>query len=289
VRHVARLAALLVWLDGIVAPSLAGQSLSFETVAVFAAPGIRESSGVAVSRQHPGVLWTHNDSGDGPFLYATNLAGHDLGRVRVAGVPADDWEDLASGRCPDTAGWCLYIADTGDRRAASVTPALYVVPEPRPTDSMAAARTVFVTYEDGPENVEALAVAPEGAVLLVSKGTSGRVRGYWLERDDLSRDTLRLRPFELGIEPLPMIGRLVTGAAFSAVGTLVVRTYTELRFFQLEATRGGRVLHPSRSCWLGLQEPQGEAVDFLDDNRLVLTSEASQTHAGTISVASCKN
>jgi hypothetical protein len=31
---------------------------------------LAESSGVAVSRTQPGVLWSHNDSGDGPTLYA---------------------------------------------------------------------------------------------------------------------------------------------------------------------------------------------------------------------------
>ncbi len=27
-------------------------------------PRVKESSGIAASRAHPGVLWTHNDSGD---------------------------------------------------------------------------------------------------------------------------------------------------------------------------------------------------------------------------------
>ena len=44
---------------------------------------VTESSGVVVSRIHPGVLWTHNDSGDGPYLYATDLQGDDHGAIRV--------------------------------------------------------------------------------------------------------------------------------------------------------------------------------------------------------------
>ena len=31
---------------------------------------LSESSGLAVSRAQPGVLWSHNDSGDGPNVYA---------------------------------------------------------------------------------------------------------------------------------------------------------------------------------------------------------------------------
>src|SRR5215475_15565924 len=30
---------------------------------------IKESSGIAASRRNAGVLWTHNDSGDGPFIF----------------------------------------------------------------------------------------------------------------------------------------------------------------------------------------------------------------------------
>src|SRR5207237_2233098 len=48
-------------------------SLMFATAlllmqATFQSPRLVESSGVAVSRAHPGVLWTHNDSGDAPYL-----------------------------------------------------------------------------------------------------------------------------------------------------------------------------------------------------------------------------
>jgi len=31
---------------------------------------IKESSGIAASRRNAGIFWTHNDSGDGPFIYA---------------------------------------------------------------------------------------------------------------------------------------------------------------------------------------------------------------------------
>src|SRR5262245_20994043 len=31
---------------------------------------VKESSGIAASRLNAGVFWTHNDSGDDPFIYA---------------------------------------------------------------------------------------------------------------------------------------------------------------------------------------------------------------------------
>ena len=46
-------------------------------------PELRESSGIAVSRTQPGVLWSHNDSGDAPTLYAIDLKGRLLAKVAV--------------------------------------------------------------------------------------------------------------------------------------------------------------------------------------------------------------
>ena len=48
--------------------------------------GIRESSGVAASRTTAGVFWTHNDSGDGPNLYAFDLKGNSLGTFAIRAV-----------------------------------------------------------------------------------------------------------------------------------------------------------------------------------------------------------
>src|SRR2546427_1152391 len=72
---------------------------------------LTESSGVVASRAHPGILWTHNDSGDGPYLYATDLHGTDRGVVKVTGARNVDWEDIARGPCPGQArvADCIYI------------------------------------------------------------------------------------------------------------------------------------------------------------------------------------
>ncbi len=98
-------------------------------------PPIPESSGVAVSRRFPGAPWTPNDSGDGPMVYATNLAGEDLGRYLVPGATNRDRENMALAPCPRQQQDCLYLADTGDNGERRQTVTLYAVPEPsnRPT------------------------------------------------------------------------------------------------------------------------------------------------------------
>ena len=57
---------------------------------------IRESSGVAMSWRHKGVLWTHNDSGDKERIFAFDKNGKHLSEVKIKGVEHKDWEDIAS-------------------------------------------------------------------------------------------------------------------------------------------------------------------------------------------------
>jgi hypothetical protein len=58
-------------------------------------PELPECSGRAASRTNPGVLWTHNDSGDGPFVYAMDETGKKMGTWRVTEIGAEDWEAIA--------------------------------------------------------------------------------------------------------------------------------------------------------------------------------------------------
>src|SRR5262245_12947688 len=58
-----------------------------------------ESSGVVASSTQPGVLFTINDSGNEPLLFATDSTGADRGVWRVTGATNDDWEAIADGPC----------------------------------------------------------------------------------------------------------------------------------------------------------------------------------------------
>lgn len=104
-----------------------------ESFGAFRSPDIGESSGVAASKCQNNVLWTHNDSGDGPFIYAFNVRGENLGTWRVDGAENVDWEDIALARHGD--GKCfLYISDTGNNKLDREALTIYRVEEPIVTD-----------------------------------------------------------------------------------------------------------------------------------------------------------
>ena len=94
---------------------------------------INESSGLVASRTTPGVYWTHNDSGDGPFLYAIRTDGEYFGVWRVTGAQAIDWEDISVGPGPVRGKSYLYIGDIGDNGSARKEIVVYRVLEPKPT------------------------------------------------------------------------------------------------------------------------------------------------------------
>lgn len=268
-------------------PSLVRRTGSFQW------PRVTESSGVAVSRTHPGVLWTHNDSGDGPYLYAFDLDGRHRGTFRVSGAQALDWEDLALAQCPDGEAPCLYLADTGDNLERRQWVTIWIVPEPQtlpsPGDTSVyetqPARGVRVRYPDRAHDVEAIWVEPDGSVALVTKGLTGGIRLFRIPAPELRQDSATAVLAERSLIPQGPTPRWVTGAAISPDGARVVlRTYHELHFFRRE---GGRLMPEGQPCQIGNLEPQGEGVDFWDQNTLVLTSEGSWGETGPIHLVRC--
>lgn len=258
--------------------------------AEFADRLLGESSGVAASRQHPGVLWTHNDSGNDPWLFATDTAGRAIGRWPVGQIRNRDWEDIALGPCP--AGTCLYIGDVGDNGERRRQVTLHRIPEPDPRlpgDTIHQVESLVVTYPDRPRDVEAIYVDDSGDSWLISKGRSEGVLRYRVSASawDAGATTAEL------VDTLPIpwgIGSAhrVTGASLSADGqVLVVRTYREL--YRFDRLPGGGLAPGAGSnrCRIAGLEPQGEAVDWLDDRILVLTSERAGSKRGGVYLVAC--
>lgn len=245
--------------------------------AVIAAPRLGESSGVAASSR-PGVYWTHNDSGDGPFIYATDSTGRDLGVWRIAGAAARDWEDMASGPCVVRPGRCLYLADIGDNGRRRPHVVIYRIEEPAPpagpgadSGTVPLLDSIVLRYADTPHNAEGLAVTPDGRLLITAKDLRDPALLFTAPADQ-PHATLAVR-CTLNIRTDPLRGRIVTGMALSPDARfLAVRTYSSLHVFR--ADDGCTPLTPPNGMVIPVVETQGEAIAFERANdRLVMTSE----------------
>jgi hypothetical protein len=154
---------------------------------------IEESSGLAASRRNTGVLWTHNDSGEGPFIFAFDRRGKNRGVWRVTGARAFDWEDMAIGPGPRRGQSYLYIGDIGDNLKKRNQIIVYRVAEPllTPKDSSSTVRTprqteaadvIRLRYPDGKYDAETLLIHPlTGDIYVITKARGAAARVYKLK------------------------------------------------------------------------------------------------------------
>lgn len=230
-----------------------------------------ETSGVAVGRRDPGLLWTHND--DGSTLFAVDSVGRLLDAAAVR-PRLRDWEDLASGAC-DAHGSCLYLADTGDndeRRPAGHIRIVRMAEPELPLEESLRGEVLPIRLPDGPRDVEALFVLPGERLYVVTKGRNHAITVYGYP-PPLRPDTVTLVEVQRltgGAQPL---ANQVTGAAAWGEPALVgIRTYQTMAFYRMAAD----TLTPLADGLVNLRalrETQGEGVALGPDGLVVLTSE----------------
>ena len=219
-------------------------------------PRVVESSGLAASRRHGGVLWTHNDSGDAARLFAVGRDGRVLAILRFAGMQARDWEAMAVGH-DDRGEPALFAGDIGDNLGVWPSVTVYRVAEPaRLRDATVRAERYRLRYPDGPHDAEALLVDPRGDRLYVaSKGEAGG--SLYQAPAELRSDRVNL------LRLVRRVPALVTDGAFSPDGRLLV--LRDYRAAYVYKASGGRLAIVP----LPLQQ-QGESIAFSPDGRSLL-------------------
>ena len=117
--------ALVLFWPWLATPAMPGEGAAQFTVDD---PLLNEISGLARSQRRPDLLWTHNDSGGEPVLYAVDNSGHHVGSARLKGAMNLDWEDVAS-FTRHGEPW-LLVGDMGDNYAWRSSITFYLVREP---------------------------------------------------------------------------------------------------------------------------------------------------------------
>lgn len=272
--------------------SMGAAPLDVSPVSSRAPADLVENSGAAMSRSQPGVFFTINDSGNEPWLFALDTTNGDRGRWRVDGAVNVDWESVAPGPCrpDDPAADCVYIGDTGDNAESDPDHTIYRVREPRALSARSAGsvpmQALHYRYADGPHDVEAIYVSPDGAIWFVTKrpraASAGTLRPalvFRLPPEAWDASVVAVAPLadSLPIVPGSAIGRQITDAALAPDARhLAVRTYAQVYIYATDSVTGA-VDHavPAAVCNVaGLRERQGEGITWLDARgRLVLTSE----------------
>lgn len=255
--------ALLVGVFAVPVPAWAADGDSGFTIKD---PRIKESSGLAASHLHPGIYWTHNDSDDGPYIYAVDSrTGETVATVTLSGVGRPrDVEAISIGP-----GNRIYVADIGDNLDGSWPYVwIYELPEPKVLKNQTVRATQYVVkYSDGARNAESLVVHPKtGRVYIIDKKEDG---GHLFEGPaHLSSSKANV------FKPIAPVDLWATDAAFSPDGTqLAVRGYLGGISYDWN---GGKIKREGR-----LDVPlqgQGESVTYsADGKKLMYGSEGADS------------
>ncbi len=234
-----------------------------------------ELSGLAASRVHAGVLYTHNDSGDLARFFGIDESGVVHAEHTLEGITTEDTEDIAVGPC--ASGSCVFLGDIGDNDEKRKDVRIYRVPEPGTSSDALRPEVLVAKYPDGPHNAETLLVLPKsgaagsaGDMIVVTKSPTG-VSGVYRLPAEAQPGTTHV--FEKKGELLvPENGSpLVTGGSVHPCeDRILIRTYATL--FEYRFTGGLDTAFSGAPTVLPVsKEPQGEAVAYSADGTHVFT------------------
>jgi hypothetical protein len=216
-------------------------------------PRIGESSGLAASRRHPGIVYTFNDSGGRPQVYAVGPDCRTRATLTFAGAHNRDWEAMALG--PDG----IYVGDIGDNLDGAwpyVT--VYRIPEPtRLRTQTLRATTYRIKYADGPRNAETMMIDPRSGRLYIASKAFG---------DSLYEGPKKLRTSGFNVmHKVSGAPFYATDGAFAPDGrTFVIRGYWDAEIYRAPGKKIADVPIPSQK--------QGEGITFTADGRSLLVS-----------------
>ncbi|WP_114781365.1 NHL repeat-containing protein [Botryobacter ruber] len=234
---------------------------------------VRESSGIEVLPNNEYI--THNDAGNKPYLYKLNQKGKLTGTIKLQ-LPNVDWEDLAR----DDKG-NIYIGDTGNNNNKRRELAIYKVNINHPSKLEA----IRFTFEDQTQfppdkkdmNFDCEAIFWHGGnIYLVSKdrGRKRTAKVYRLKDNPGTQQAKLIGSHEVNAE--------ISGAAISPnADKVALVSEAKLHLFR-------HVKNPEKYYEADYKEinlpgaGQTEAVAFITDTELVLTSEGGNLYRYSI-------
>jgi len=263
------------------------------TIATLKDKSVSESSGLAASRLKPGAYWTHNDSGDGPFIYAFDTRGNSLGIFRVAGAQARDWEDMAAGPGPQAGKSYLYIGDIGDNNSARAEVVVYRVAEPalnaatskftkRQPGTTEPAEAIRLRYPDGAHDAEALLVHPaSGHIYIVTKVVMANPSVYEAAPPFTAGKPITMT--RIGPVSVPsLFGGVITGGAISPDGRHVALC-DYFQGYELALPAGSANFNDIwKQKMIGFdlgKRKQGESITYRPDGKALLATSEGKNAA----------
>ncbi len=240
---------------------------------------VKETSGLFF---HNGRLWTHNDSGGKPILYALDTTTFEVvQRITLDKVKNKDWEDV----CTD--GENVFVGDFGNNKGNRKDLRIYMFPLadiPQGGDAVLAVDSITFRFADQTDfskrkvhdfDCESF-FASNKSLYLFSKGwETGTTRLYRLPKTAGDYDAEVVNGFDSQ--------GLLTGADYDRENHVLVLVgyvktiWKPFMYLIFDFDENGESLSNCRFEMPHLAGAQTEGVCFFDNGRCYLTAETSPT------------
>lgn len=236
---------------------------------------------------HKGRLWTHNDSGGDPILYALDTTTFGIvQRITLANAKNIDWEDL----CSD--GTYVYIGDFGNNRGSRKDLCVYKLPLasiPDEGDATLSAEIIRFSYADQTDfterkindfDCEAFFATEEYLYLLTKSWKTGYTKLYRLSKAPGNCVAESVNHFDSQ--------GLVTGADYDRKNHVLVMVgymktiWWPFLYVVFDFDEAGEGLHHHRFEMPQLAWTQFEGICFFDYGRCYITAESNKTMASSV-------
>ena len=241
---------------------------------------VHESSGLFF---HNGRLWTHNDSGDKPILYALDTATFEVvQRVTLANAKNKDWEDV----CTD--GETVFVGDFGNNKGSRKKLRIYTFPLsalPDEGDATLQVDTIVFRFADQTNfekrkqahdfDCEAIFVTEDHLYLLSKGWETSTTRLYRLSKTPGNQVAEVVNGFDSQ--------GLITGADYDREnGVLAIVGYVKtiwmpFMYLIFDFDEAGERLSHRRFEMPQLAGAQTEGICFFDEGRCYVSAETSPT------------
>lgn len=241
---------------------------------------VRESSGLFF---HNGRLWTHNDSGDKPILYALDTATFEVvQRVTLANAKNKDWEDV----CTD--GETVFVGDFGNNKGSRKKLRIYTFPLsalPDEGDATVQVDTIVFRFADQTNfekrkhdhdfDCEAIFVTEDHLYLLSKGWETSTTRLYRLSKTPGNQVAEVVNGFDSQ--------GLITGADYDREnGVLAIVGYVKtiwmpFMYLIFDFDEAGERLSHRRFEMPQLAGAQTEGICFFDEGRCYVSAETSSS------------
>jgi len=229
-------------------------------------PAIDEASGMVASRNNPGMLWTHNDSGDKPRIFLIDSLGKYQATVWLNGITNRDWEDIAIGPGPKADKTYLYIGEIGDNLRRYPNKVIYRIEEPVFTGDTSLfvdeVDSIRFVLPDVNRDAEALMVDSHTKDLYIFSKREPAINLYRLP---YPQSTTEVMVAERVMKAMPFT--LIVAADWSADGEeILIKNYNEVYYWKHKTGQPiTETLSQSPEILPYHKEPLGESIAFALD------------------------